>query len=105
MDNSHFCSQVCFFLSESLAFLALPLLYSEHGTALGLAHGKLHHPAHVRAGVFQGEFVDRPVVFQADRGARLKGLPVQSPNGRLVYGDRHFALERCRLRLSNLHIF
>lgn len=105
-EQFQFFQSVSFFLSESLAFLALPLLflYAERGTALGLARGELHHPAHVHAGAFQGEFVDRPVVFQADGGARLKGLPVQSPNGRLVYGDGHLTLEGCRLGLSDLHV-
>ena len=92
------------FLYESLSFLDLPLVHSELGAALRLAQGELHHAAHVRAGVLQGEFVDRPVVFQTDRGARLKGLSVQSPDGRLVYGDGHLALERRRLRLGYLHV-
>lgn len=61
--------------------------YVERGAALRLSHSKLHRAAHVHAGALQDEFVDCPVVFQADRGPRFKVLSIQSPNRRLIYGD------------------
>lgn len=44
------------------------------------------------------------MVFHVHRGARLKVVSIEAPNGRLVDGHRYLALERCRFRSHNLQI-
>lgn len=84
--------------------LLVAALYAECGAALGLAHGELHHSAHVPAGLFQGEPVHRAAALQADPGPRRQSLTVQGPHWWPADSHRHLTLESGPLWLGHLHV-
>lgn len=89
----------------NLIFHVLRLLDGERGAASGFADGELHHAAHIPAGAFELEFVGGAVVLQLHRRSRLEVDSIETPDRRLVDGDRHLALERRCFRLSHLQVF